>query len=407
MQTNPTTTTTTHTIDDAAAIDTAMASQDERDKVKGRIPTGGYLFTPPENVVDSFSHQDGVSEKDGAVVGWRPAVLPPLVHTPPASPEFSSLPSIAAATGYPAHDSPLFPDQTQSDRSRAQAELPLFEKARSPSPTPTEVTVSIEPRQEDVTTTTTPSRKGTFPFTLDIKTGQDALRYYYARMDELRAARTRLPEPRKSPAFNLDKESSRQLQSLTRSAGVAKSRPAPKSAPKPKALVATSPIKTSPPKRRTPKVRTYSDFVDSAFPQKESSAKHKRAPPSKIVEGENVEWTELPDYAPPSSDLDTNPRSLKVSWHGHALPLHDDPDTLHLHEQEVQVASTLRLRSNVYLTNKRKIFQARLQALKDGKNFTKTAAQSACKIDVNKASQLWEAFEKVGWFEERWFKRYL
>ena len=225
-------------------------------------------------------------------------------------------------------------------------------------------------------------------------------------MEELRETRRELPTPRKSPSWNLDKESSRQLHSLSRS-GISKSRSAPRAISKPKAPVATSPVKASPPKRRTPKARTLSDFHESAFPAKESSTKHKRAPPSKKVDGENVNWTELPDYAPPSSDLDTNPKSLKVSWHGHALPLSDDPDQNQLHEQELQVASTLRLSCAVYLTNKRKIFQARLQALRDGKNFTKTAAQSACKIDVNKASQLWEAFDRVGWFNPEWYKEFL
>ena len=155
-------------------------------------------------------------------------------------------------------------------------------------------------------------------------------------------------------------------------------------------------------------MKTMDDFLDTAFPSKEAPTKHKRAPPSKKVEGENVNWTDIPDYAPPVSDLDVNHRALKVSWLGHKLPQNgDEPDREYLHEQEIEVASTLRLTPQVYLTNKRKIFQARLQALKDGKNFTKTAAQSACKIDVNKASQLWEAFDKVGWFEQKWFQQYL
>ena len=48
-----------------------------------------------------------------------------------------------------------------------------------------------------------------------------------------------------------------------------------------------------------------------------------------------------------------------------------------------------------------------MQAYKDGKNFTKTAAQGVCAIDVNKASQLWDAFQKVGWFEEHWYEKYM
>lgn len=396
-------TTTTHQ-DDHFAYN--MASQDGQDKSKGRFPIGGYLFTPPENTADSFSHEDDNQHKEQAVEEWRKTVLPPIVQTPPASPEFSALPGIATATGFQTHDSPLFPDQTQSDR----AQVPLFEKDCSQSPSPTQTSVNIQsPEVNTCTTITKPSRPLAFPGNLNITTGQDALRYYHARMEELRRMRPsyELPTPRKSPSWNLDKESSRQLQSLTRSAGVSKSRSASRTVTKPKAPIATSTVKASPPKRRTPKARTLNDFVDSAFPPREPSTKHKRAPPSKKVDGENTIWTELPDYTPPSSDLDSNPKSLKVTWHGHALPLSDDPDQAYLHEQEIQVASNLRLNCAVYLTNKRKIFQARLQALKDGKNFTKTAAQSACKIDVNKASQLWEAFDRVGWFNPDWFKQYM
>jgi hypothetical protein len=35
--------------------------------------------------------------------------------------------------------------------------------------------------------------------------------------------------------------------------------------------------------------------------------------------------------------------------------------------------------------------------------FKRTNSQQTCNIDVNKASKLWEAFDKVGWFEERHF----
>jgi len=41
--------------------------------------------------------------------------------------------------------------------------------------------------------------------------------------------------------------------------------------------------------------------------------------------------------------------------------------------------------------------------LRIGKEFRKTDAQQACKIDVNKASKLWTAFDKVGWFKKDFF----
>jgi len=383
-----------------------MSTSHDYRKSKEHFTVAGYLYTPPENTADSFSNQD---ESQEAAVSWKPTVLPHIVQTPPASPEFRTVASIAGANEYLAHDALLYPEHNSPHRDRAQSQLPLFEKERTLSASPVCRAVNHHsPAVSTVQSISTPAQGRPFPECLNIRTGQDALRYYSARMEELRRAQGfRLPQPERSPSACLDPESSRQLQRLTRTAGVTKERVASKTVVKPKADTATSPARTSPPKRRTPKARTYDDFVDSAFPTKESAAKHKRAPPTKKVESENVSWAELPDYAPPSNDLDHNRKTLKVTWHGHALSLAADPDSSHLHEQELQVASTLRLTCAVYLTNKRKIFQARLQALKEGKNFTKTAAQSACKIDVNKASQLWEAFDKVGWFDAERFAQYL
>jgi len=84
------------------------------------------------------------------------------------------------------------------------------------------------------------------------------------------------------------------------------------------------------------------------------------------------------------------------------LDLSNDPDRDLLHPSELKVASTLRLTCAMYLTSKRRIFIGRVAALRRGKEFRKTDAQQACKIDVNKASKLWAAFDKVGWFNPVW-----
>ena len=89
------------------------------------------------------------------------------------------------------------------------------------------------------------------------------------------------------------------------------------------------------------------------------------------------------------------------------LDLSNDPDRHLLHEAEVNLAATLRLSCATYLCSKRRIFQARIEALRIGKEFRKTDAQQACKIDVNKASKLWSAYEKVGWFRKEYFEKYL
>lgn len=123
---------------------------------------------------------------------------------------------------------------------------------------------------------------------------------------------------------------------------------------------------------------------------------------------DDSDYRSLPDYCPPTSTLPkNNPRALKAEWAGKLLDLSNDPDVHMLHEAEVHLASTLRLSGATYLCSKRRIFEARLHALRIGKEFRKTDAQQACKIDVNKASKLWTAYERVGWFKREYFEQYL
>ncbi|MCJ1314465.1 hypothetical protein MMC25_008147 [Agyrium rufum] len=124
---------------------------------------------------------------------------------------------------------------------------------------------------------------------------------------------------------------------------------------------------------------------------------------------EDIEYQSLEDFCPPLSTLDSGKvKGLKIDWNSsNPLNLSSDPDRHLLHEAEVVAASTLRLSCATYLCSKRRIFAARLQALKIGKEFRKTDAQQACKIDVNKASKLWIAYDKVGWFEARYFEKFL
>lgn len=387
-----------------------MASQNPQTHpggTKGKpFPLGSYLFTPPEHTADSFSCE--VDERAHTVDATQNKLPPFQSRTPPASPAAIILPDIATATGLPAHDSPLFAEQA---RDRARSQTPLFEDDQSQSPLRSRVAPVVASGRTEFGRPK-PSHAYAYPANLNIRTANDAMQYYNDRMDELnRLKEHKLPTPQAAHG-DRDWLSTHQLNRLpsvdsSKPTGVVKTRASPRPAARPKTTIATSPEKTSPPKRRTPKPRTYNDFVDSAFPQAQTAAKHKRASPSKKVEGENVSWTELPDFAPPTSTLDSGSKPLKASWTGNAIDLSADPDKSYCHTQELAVAATLRLSCAQFLTNKRKIFQARLQALKDGKNFTKTAAQGACAIDVNKASQLWEAFDRVGWFKETWFQQHL
>lgn len=180
--------------------------------------------------------------------------------------------------------------------------------------------------------------------------------------------------------------------------------PAPKPAKRAINRVATP---TKPPKprvKRTPKASPMAKLM--GYPDKGRSATPDRLPGTKR---EDVDYNSLPDYAPPTDTLPPgNPKILKADWaSNNVLNLSNDPDRHMLHEAEMNLAGTLRLSCATYLCSKRRIFEARLNALRIGKEFRKTDAQQACKIDVNKASKLWTAYDKVGWFGKGFFLQYL
>ena len=128
---------------------------------------------------------------------------------------------------------------------------------------------------------------------------------------------------------------------------------------------------------------------------------------AKRVAREDKDFSALPDYCPPLESLPSKPNSLKVDWKGAPIDLRNDPHYHLLHPDEVALAANLRLDCATYLTSKRRIFIKRIEAYKIGKEFRKTDAQQACKIDVNKASKLWQAFDKVGWLNAKWIVKYL
>ncbi|KAL8655736.1 MAG: hypothetical protein Q9226_002925 [Calogaya cf. arnoldii] len=187
-------------------------------------------------------------------------------------------------------------------------------------------------------------------------------------------------------------------------------------APAPSSKQPKRPIKATPTAspmqrmKRTPKATAKASPVNRLldFAVKGRSATPEvRAPGTKRPE--DVDYAAIPDYSPPVSTLPpNNPKSLKADWQSNnILDLSNDPDRDLLHEAELNLAGTLRLTCATYLCSKRRIFAARLQALKIGKEFRKTDAQQACKIDVNKASKLWTAYDKVGWFNPKFFEQHL
>ncbi|KAF2491782.1 SWIRM domain-containing protein FUN19 [Lophium mytilinum] len=150
--------------------------------------------------------------------------------------------------------------------------------------------------------------------------------------------------------------------------------------------------------KRTPQTRVYDSFVQVASPSPK---------PAKLATNrDDTDYNALPDFSPPNT-LAPNSKTLHADWKGQKLDLSNDPDRHLIHENEVNLASTLRLSCATYLCSKRRIFQSRIDALRIGKEFRKTDAQQACKIDVNKASKLWTAYEKVGWFRKEHFIQHL
>jgi hypothetical protein len=177
--------------------------------------------------------------------------------------------------------------------------------------------------------------------------------------------------------------------------------PAPKSRQPKVALPKVSPRPAREPKpKRTPKAQILNSFEEHIG---SVSPKAARAATTR----DDLDYNAIPDYSPPLESLAGNEKKLKAEWKGNKLDLSNDADRHLLHEAELELASTLRLSCATYLCSKRRVFQARINALKIGKEFRRTDAQQACKIDVNKASKLWQAYDKVGWFDADYFRQYI
>ncbi|KAJ5584099.1 uncharacterized protein N7459_003899 [Penicillium hispanicum] len=154
--------------------------------------------------------------------------------------------------------------------------------------------------------------------------------------------------------------------------------------------------------KRTPKSTPKQQTLD-AFDSPPSGTKIRALGTNR----DDTDFQALLDFSPPLETAGSNAKALKADWKGQMLDLSNDPDRNLLSPAELNLASTLRLSCATYLCSKRRIFEARVRALRVGKEFRKTDAQQACKIDVNKASKLWTAYERVGWFKPEFFHQYL
>lgn len=161
---------------------------------------------------------------------------------------------------------------------------------------------------------------------------------------------------------------------------------------------------------RAPRVEKRKQPANGIKKVRNPTIKPPRATPEpgvKRVAREDKDFDLLDDFSPPVSSLPDKYNSLKVEWRGAPIDLDFDPHRNLLHRDELLLAANLRLDCATYLTSKRRIFKARIDALRIKKEFRKTDAQQACKIDVNKASKLWQAYEKVGWLNPKWVQKYV
>ncbi|KAL2863609.1 SWIRM domain-containing protein [Aspergillus lucknowensis] len=173
-------------------------------------------------------------------------------------------------------------------------------------------------------------------------------------------------------------------------------------APTKRVVPAQPRVQRTPRVKRTPKSTPKQRALDSFELHLPNSKPSRNSGTSR----DDTDFNSIKDYSPSLEVLGGNAKALKADWKGQMLDLSNDPDRLLLTPAELNLAATLRLSCATYLCSKRRIFEARIRALRIGKEFRKTDAQQACKIDVNKASKLWTAFERVGLFNPIHFQRH-
>ncbi|WAO87160.1 SWIRM domain-containing protein [Fusarium falciforme] len=344
------------------------------------------LMSPPDQVHDSFNHGHHQSDISKPATSNNSSKHP-MPMSPPISP-YSKAMSTAETPTTPPHqvkDPVLYPAE---EVPSSPAQTPLFAPAELEdhrrivddhvrARSPTSFAGVIPPKREEYELALTFRSQVMKHYTANRKAWLLKERAFLEADRRAHAQRYHTILPAAKPA----------AAKPTRARGDRVQKP--QSAPRP---IRTHPgAATTGPIRPTPRV--------SATPE-----------PSRRVVAPNREdkdFRALPDYCPPLNSLPNRPNSLKVDWKGQPVDLSNDPHVSLLHPDEVSLASNLRLDCATYLTSKRRIFERRLLCLRNNKEFRKTDAQQACKIDVNKASKLWTAFDRVGWLDADWVRQYL
>ena len=316
----------------------------------------------------------------------------PVLLSPPISPQTPQKDE-AAREDEGAKDPPLFPSQ---ESGTSENNGPLFPRAESADADSTGATIQNHIAKAGRDPSSLPSEEE-YRLIVD---AVSQIKFHsivgeQVNKDPAKWIRREMSTWHLYPGMNAGKVNQKKVVK----SGLRRLAPAPSGVRKSKVTVPR--VARNPKPKRSPPQHQFDDFD---FPLRSPQVpKAPKAPTSR----DDVDYESQPDYCPPIDSLPNNSKALKADWKGQMLDLCRDPDRHLLHESEVNLAATLRLSCATYLTSKRRIFVARLHTLKIGKEFRKTDAQQACKIDVNKASKLWTAFEKVGWFESKWFIKFI
>jgi hypothetical protein len=341
------------------------------------------LMSPPDPVLDTFIHSHRQYDSAKPTFSRNDSERHSMPMSPPISPCNKPMSTTELPTTHstPIKDPVLYPvDEITS----SPTQTPLFAPAEDEDHNRI-IDDHLRARLNTAFATIPPPKRTDYELMLSFKS-QVVKRYEANPRGWLRQERAYLEADRKAHG--------KKFHSILPAKSVKTPRPRGDRVQKPQS--APRPIRTHPAASIGPMMRPAPRV--SATPE----------PSRRVVTNrEDKDFNSLPDYCPPLDSLPDKPNSLKVDWKGQPVDLSRDPHVGLLHPDEVALASNLRLDCATYLTSKRRIFDQRVVCLRKNKAFRKTDAQQACKIDVNKASKLWTAFDKVGWLDDKWVRQYL
>ncbi|GAB0137527.1 hypothetical protein EsDP_00005787 [Epichloe bromicola] len=354
------------------------------------------LMSPPDVVLDSFHQGQSAMRRLSGGNGKQATSQQPLPMSPPISPYSKPITTANAPPTTPTtppgqivKDPVLYPVDEHSPASPPQP--PLFAPAELEHHRRI-VDEHVRARSQSIFDSVAPPRREDYELALTFRS-QVMKHYMTNRKGWLRKERALLEADRRAGA--------------QRYHAITPAKPIAAKLPRQRADRVSKPHASAP---RLIRTNANATTNSTSCPTRPAGRTGATPEPSRRVVAPNREdkdFNSIVDHCPPLDSLPARANSLKVDWKGQPIDLSSDAYANLLHPDELLLAGNLRLDCATYLTSKRRIFDRRLQCLRTGKEFRKTDAQQACKIDVNKASKLWTAFDKVGWLDASWVRRFL